>query len=218
MNRSTSILLGLLLLAPAAALSASDDPDATRIVVRDGEVIRLDDDGGPMVVHVDRGSPRGYLGVRPMEMTPDLRVHYGAPRDAGVLIGEVEADSPAAKAGLQVGDIVTAADGEKIESPFDLSRAIRGKKPGDAVKLDILRDKAVKHLSAAVGERKDSEVAWGDGLPRVRRRTFRIPDLERTIRIPDFDFHWSDRDRERLTDRLHELENRLKELEKKLSR
>jgi membrane-associated protease RseP (regulator of RpoE activity) len=210
MSRSTPILLGLLLLAPAAALSASDGQDGTRIVVRDGEVIRLDDDGGPTVIRVDGASRRRYLGVRPMELTPDLRAHYGAPRDAGVLIGEVEADSPAAKAGLQVGDIVTAADGEKIEAPSDLSRAIRGKKAGDTVKLDVLRDKAVKHMTATVGERKDTEIAWNDWPRRMRGRT---------VTIPDFDFHWPDRaDRDRLTEKLQDLEKRLKELEKKLSR
>jgi membrane-associated protease RseP (regulator of RpoE activity) len=213
MSRTTPILLGLLLLAPAAALPASDEPDGTRIVVRDGEVIRLDDDGGPTVIRVDGASRRRYLGVRPMELTPDLRAHYGAPRDAGVLIGEVEADSPAAKAGLQVGDIVTAADGEKIEAPSDLSRAIRGKKSGDTVKLDVLRDRSVKHLTASVGERKDSEMAWNDVRPRTRSRSFTIPD---------FDFHWdrADRDRlrDRLTERLEDLEKRLKELERKLSR
>lgn len=210
MSRSTSILLGLLLLAPAAALSASDDPVGTQIVVRDGEVIRLDDDSGPTVIRVDGASRRRYLGVRPMELTPDLRAHYGAPRDAGVLIGEVEADSPAAKAGLQVGDIVTAADGEKIEAPSDLSRAIRGKKAGDTVKVDVLRDRAVKHLTASVGERKDSEIVWNDVRPRMRSRSFTIPD---------FEFHWPDRaDRDRLTERLQELERRLKELEKKLAR
>ena len=213
MSRSTPILLGLLLLAPAGALSASDGPDDTRIVIRDGEVIRLDGDG-PTVVRVDGLSRRGYLGVRPMELTPELRVHYGAPRDAGVLIGEVEADSPAAKAGLQVGDIVTAADGERIDTPSDLSRAIRGKKAGDSVKLDVLRDKAVKYLSATVGERKDSEIAWNDVRPRMRGRSFVIPD---------FEFHWPDRAdrdrlRDRLTERLEELEKRLKELERKLSR
>jgi serine protease Do len=213
MSRSTPFLLGLLLLAPAAALSASDGPEGPRIVVRDGEVIRLDDDGGPTVIRVDGASRRRFLGVRPMELTPDLRAHYGAPRDAGVLIGEVEADSPAAKAGLQVGDIVTAADGEKIESPSDLSHAIRGKKVGDTVRLDVLRDKASKHLTATVGERKDTEMAWND-LPRKMRG--------RTVTIPDFDFHWdsADRDRlrDRLTEKLEELEKRLKELEKKLSR
>jgi membrane-associated protease RseP (regulator of RpoE activity) len=209
MSRSTPFLLGLLLLAPAGALSASDGPDGARIVVRDGEVIRLDDDSGPMAVRVDGTSRRRYLGVRPMELTPDLRTHYGAPRDAGVLIGEVEADSPAAKAGLQVGDILTSADGEKIESPSDLSRAIRRKKAGDTVKLDVLRDKSAKHLSATVGERRSSENAWNEVRPKVR---------ERTLTLPDFEFNWPDRtDRDRLSERLQELEKRLKELEQKLA-
>ncbi len=216
MSRSTPILLGLLLLAPAGALSASDGPDDKQIVIRDGEVVRLDGIGGPTVIRVDGHSRRGYLGVRPMELTPDLRVHYGAPRDAGVLIGEVETDSPAAKAGLQVGDIVTAADGEKIDSPSDLSRAMRRKKAGDKVGLDVLRDKAVKHLEATVGERKGSEMAWGEMLPRKQSRS---------IVIPDFEIHGLESldsldspDRERLMERLQELEKRLKEIEKKLSR
>lgn len=211
MTRGTPILLGLLLLAPAAApLAASDGADDKKIIVRDGEVIRLDDDDGTTVVRIDGPSQRGYLGVRPMELTPDLRAHYGAPRDAGVLVGEVEADSPAAKAGLQVGDIVTAADGEKIDSPSDLSRTMRRKKAGDTLKLDVVRDKAAKHLSATVGERKDHEMAWSETLPRRHERSFVIPDFE--FRWPDaHDFH-------RLNDRLQELEKRLKDLEKKLAR
>ena len=160
------------------------------------------------------GTPGGATsGFVPMELTPELRVHYGAPRDAGVLIGEVEAESPAARAGLQVGDIVTAADGEKIDSPSDLSRAMRRKKAGDKVSIDVLRDKAVKHLEATVGERKDNEMAWGEMLPRKQGRS---------IVIPDFEIHGLDSldspDRERLMERLQELEKRLKEIEKKLSR
>ena len=87
MIRGTPILLGFLLLAPAAApLSASDSPaDDRKILIREGEVVRLDDDGDePLVVHADGRARRGYIGVRPIEMTPDLRAHYGAPREAGV--------------------------------------------------------------------------------------------------------------------------------------
>jgi membrane-associated protease RseP (regulator of RpoE activity) len=210
MTRGTPILLGLLLLAPAAApLSASDSPsDDRKIVIRDGEVLRLDDDGGPVVVQLDGRSRRGYIGVRPIEMTPDLRAHFGAPRDAGVLVGEVEADGPAAKAGLQVGDVVTAVDGEKIDSA-DLSRAIRGKKNGETVKLEVLRDKAKKTLSVAVAERKRTEIARNDARQHPGEHTFTIPD---------FDFRWPNRlDLDRLSDRLEELEKRLKDLEKKLS-
>ena len=104
----------------------------------------------------------GYIGVRPIEMTPDLRAHFGAPREAGVLIGTVEKDSPAAKAGLQVGDIVTAADGQKIERRRDLVRAVRRKKEGDTVKVDIVRDRAAKTLTVSVAEREDGGVRIGE--------------------------------------------------------
>jgi hypothetical protein len=213
MNRGAPILFGFLLLAPAAApLCGSDGPsDDKRIVIRDGEVVRLDeDDNGPVVVQVGDRSRRGFIGVRPMEMTPDLRAHYGAPRDAGVLVGEVEADGPAAKAGLQVGDIVTAVDGEKIESGADLSHAIRSRKSGETVKLDVLRDRAKKTLSVAIAERKRSEIALNDAGPRVR---------EHHLAMPEFDFHWPNHaDLDRVQSRLEDLEKRLKELERKLSR
>ena len=75
----------------------------------------------------------GYIGIRPLEMTPELRTHFGAPKESGVFVGTVEKDSPAAKAGLQVGDIVTSADGEKVDRKRDLVRTIRRKKEGDTV-------------------------------------------------------------------------------------
>jgi membrane-associated protease RseP (regulator of RpoE activity) len=212
MTRSTPLALGLLLLLPAAAprAAAGQPRDDTRIVIRDGEVIRLDDDTVPGDVRVERIPRRVYIGIRPIELTPELRAHYGAPKDAGVLVGEVDADSPAAKGGLQVADIVTAVDGEKVDAPMDISRAIRRKKDGDTVKIDVVRDKAVKHLSVAVAARKTTELAW-NGM--------HSHDTMRTIRIPDFEFHWPDRgDLDRLNDRIEELEKKLKDLEKKLSK
>jgi len=210
MLRGTPILLGLLLLSPAAVPASASDgsPDEKRIVIRDGEVIRLDDDGEPLVVERSGRMRRGFIGVRPLEMTPELRVHYGASREAGVLIGQVDADGPAGKAGLRVGDVVTAADGEKIESAADLSRAVRDKKEGETVKLDIVRDKAKMTLSVAVAERKRNEIAWNMLAPGRRERTFTLPDVE---------FHWPDASElRRLQDRLDELEKKLKDMEKRL--
>jgi membrane-associated protease RseP (regulator of RpoE activity) len=210
MLRGTPILLGFLLLSPAAApVSASEGPpDEKRIVIRDGDVIRLDGDGEPLVIDRHGRMRRGFIGVRPLEMTPELRVHYGAPREAGVLIGQVDADGPAGKAGLQVGDIVTAADGEKIESASDLSRAVRDKKEGQTVKLDIVRDKARTTISVAVAERKREEVAWNMLGPGRH---------ERTISLPDFEFHWPDQsEMDRLQKRLDELEKKLHDMEKRL--
>jgi membrane-associated protease RseP (regulator of RpoE activity) len=210
MLKGTPILLGVLLLCPAGTpVSASDgSPDEKRIVIQDGEVIRLDGGGEPLVIDRHRRVRRGFIGVRPLEMTPELRVHYGAPREAGILIGQVDADGPAGKAGLQVGDIVTAADGQKIESASDLSRAIRDKKEGETVKLEIVRDKARKTVSVAVAERKPEEIAWNMIGPGGH---------ERTITLPEFEFHWPDStEMERLQKRLDELEKKLHDMEKRL--
>ena len=210
MLRGTPILLGLLLISPAGApVSASDGtPDENRIVIRDGEVIRLDDDGEPLVIDRHGRMRRGFIGVRPLEMTPELRAHYGAPREAGVLIGQVDADGPAGKAGVQVGDIVTAADGERIESASDLSHVIRDKKAGEAVKLDIVRDKAKKTISVPVAERKREELAWNVLGPGRH---------DRFVTLPDFEFHWPDAsEMDRLQKRLDELEKKLQDMEKRL--
>jgi len=95
--------------------------------------------------------------------------------EAGVFVGTVEKDSPAAKAGLQVGDIVTSADGEKVERKKDLVRTIRRKKEGDTVKIELVRDRAAKTLTVTVAEREDSRVRVGDFGPGMRRFHMRHP-------------------------------------------
>ncbi len=149
-----ALLVPLMLVSAASRLSASGEraPPTRRrrtvviaspekpIVVDGDRVVVLDDDRPrsiadlpelpmrddlPRVVrfHGHRGG--GYLGVRSIEMTPELRQHFGAPKDAGVLVGTVEPESPAAKAGIQVGDILTAVDGEGVGSTRALSRSVR---------------------------------------------------------------------------------------------
>lgn len=144
-------------------------------------------------------------------MTPELRTHYGAPRDAGVLVAAVETDSAASKAGIQVGDIITAVDGERIDSTWELSRAIRRKKVGETVKVEVYRDRASKHLSVSVEERKKPEIRLGDigNGSRGHRWVIRDLDAKRAVPEPLESFG-------RLRDRIDEIEKRLRDLEKKL--
>jgi len=100
-----------------------------------------------------KGIGRGYLGVQVLGLTPELRAHFGAPEDAGVLVASVEEASPAAAAGIQVGDVLTAVDGKPIAGPQSLALAIREKKAGDSVNVDFLRDKGGLSASVAVEER-----------------------------------------------------------------
>jgi hypothetical protein len=99
-----------------------------------------------------------FLGVQLSELTPELRTHFGVPDDAGVMVGKVVDDSPALRAGLEVGDIVTAVGGEPVASASALSRAIRGHEDGDTVVLEVWRDGRVQKIDATLEER-EREVA-----------------------------------------------------------
>jgi membrane-associated protease RseP (regulator of RpoE activity) len=143
-------------------ISGGDDEDVF------ADVDAFDDgDARPFVFRMPGFSGGGFIGIQPVEMTPDLRQHFGAPRDAGVFVGSVEADSPAAKAGLQVGDIVTKVDGDVIGSTRELVRLVRHRKGGESITVDVLRDKTAKTLTLTVAERKGSEVRIG-ALPEKR--------------------------------------------------
>jgi membrane-associated protease RseP (regulator of RpoE activity) len=100
----------------------------------------------------------GYLGVEVMPLTKELRVHFGAPEDSGVLVARVKEDSPAAAAGIQVGDVLTAIDGKPIAGPPSLALAVREKKAGESVNVDFLRDEAPLSASVTVEERDRSVV------------------------------------------------------------
>lgn len=211
-------LLAVALGFPAVALlRASDDPpqEKTIVVPDDGDEdfdVRLDGpetrDADDMVVRIEHG---GYLGVRLIEITPELREHFGVSREAGVLVGGVEKDSPAARAGVQVGDIVTAADGDRIDSARDLSRAVRRKKAGETVKLDLSRDRAKKQLTVPVAQRKAREIRVGELGPRLRRHAWVFPEKDWSkLRLGPLE------DMGRVQERLDDLEKRLKDLEKKL--
>src|SRR5258706_3211409 len=65
---------------------------------------------------------RGRIGVSITNVTRDLAESLGLPKAEGAIVGSVEADSPAAKAGIEVGDVITKLDGRPVESSADLSR------------------------------------------------------------------------------------------------
>jgi membrane-associated protease RseP (regulator of RpoE activity) len=216
--------LALLLAATsAAAPAAGDEPSEKkekRIVITDDGVVSDGDE--PFVWGFPEHGPQGRIGVRLLEMTPELRAHYGAPREAGVLVAGVEKESPASKAGIQVGDIITRASGDRIESVADLSRAVRHAKAGETLKLEVSRDRMSKQLTVKVEERRTSEIDLGDlgrDLGRdigreIGRHAWVFRDRpvirdRRVVRdLPEF--------RDRLQERIDELEKRLRDLEKKL--
>jgi membrane-associated protease RseP (regulator of RpoE activity) len=203
-----AILLAVALpFSTAPLLEASDDPIDDKVIVLSDDDTELGDiqidDSKPFVVHLGQEHGRGYLGVSLVEITPALREHFGVASDAGVMVGGVEADSPAAKAGVQVGDILTGIDGNRIESVSELSRAVRRKKAGETITLDLSRDRAKKQLKVAVAERKPKEIHVSGLGPKVRKYAWAFSDD-------------SEKSLERLQERLDEMEKKLKDLEKKM--
>ena len=114
--------------------------DANVFVVRSGDHSFGEHGGG------------GHLGVALSDLTPELRAHFGVPEDVGVLVSKVLDDSPALQAGLQVGDIVTAVDGEEISGAGELARAIRSREAGDVVVVEAWRDGKLLQINATLDE------------------------------------------------------------------
>ncbi len=83
---------------------------------------------------------RGWLGVQMQPMTEALAKAVGLPKNEGVLIDDVLPDSPAAKAELQQGDVITAYGDTQIKTPRDLAVAVANTKADDTAKLTIWRD------------------------------------------------------------------------------
>lgn len=96
----------------------------------------------------------GYMGVQSAPLTDAIRQQLGVGREVeGVVIVSVEPASPAAQAGLQQGDVVTAIAGEDVASPGDLFSILRRTPPGERVDLTVNRGGQAQTLAMTLGER-----------------------------------------------------------------
>jgi len=95
---------------------------------------------------------RGRIGVSIGPVTKDVAESIGLAKAEGALVQAVEPGTPADKAGLEVGDIVTKFNGQAIEKPADLSRQVGATKPGTKAPLQVFRRGGYKELSITVGE------------------------------------------------------------------
>ena len=92
------------------------------------------------------------LGVAVQEVNQTLADSFKLPSPEGALVSSVEKGGPAERAGLQPGDVIRAADGQRIVSSADLPAIVSMAKPGDALKLDVWRKGEAKSLSAKLGD------------------------------------------------------------------
>ncbi len=96
---------------------------------------------------------RGWLGIEPQDMTPDLARAFGLERASGVIIAGVMRDGPGAKGGLKVGDIVQTIAGQPVNDTQRLMARIAAQAPGESLELGIYRNGRSQNLTMTLGQR-----------------------------------------------------------------
>jgi serine protease Do len=143
----------------------------------------FNNDGGNMTFFLNNSR---RIGVSTMSLTKQLADYFGIADGKGALVTAVTEDGPAAKAGVKAGDVITAVDGEAVDSPGDISRVINRKKEGD-VTLTIIRNKSQQTIH--VTPREGGGFSGTIGNPQIGRRIviprIEIPTVDIDIAMPN---------------------------------
>ena len=102
---------------------------------------------------------RGRIGVGIQELSQPLAESFGLPRPSGALVGSVDKSGPAAKAGIQPGDVLLSLNGTPIESSSELPPRVADLRPGSKASFEVWRNGAKKTVELTVGELKSDDVA-----------------------------------------------------------
>ena len=129
---------------------------------------------------------RGQLGVVIQELSYDLAKSFGLDKPAGALVAKVSPNSPAEKAGLEVGDIIRSVNGEAVRSSSDLPMTISAIRPGDEVKLGIWRKGETLEITAKLvsqSEQKSAQIEPEESYRSDRVTAFTFPAAGLTISV-----------------------------------
>jgi serine protease Do len=100
---------------------------------------------------------RGWLGVQIQNLDDELADSLGLSNARGALVAEVLGDGPAARGGVQAGDVITRFNGQEVDSARTLSRVVASSPPSEAAKVTVWRDGRSRELSVELGEAEQSE-------------------------------------------------------------
>lgn len=120
---------------------------------------------------------RSYMGVQTQEITKENFSKFGLSSVRGVGIEKVVENSPAAQAGLQMGDVIVRFEGEEVKSVLKLTRLISEVAPDHAAKVTILRGGTEREINVTLGKNE---------MPQFQNGGFGVEDLPTLPRIPDF--------------------------------
>ncbi len=107
----------------------------------------------------------GFIGIQISDVTPDNAKFFQMNQAVGAIVSEVGPDTPAAKAGLRTGDVITELDGKPVTDAGQLQMTVGQKRPGDTIHLLVVRDSKPTNIAvtlAALGNGKGTETAGGD--------------------------------------------------------
>jgi serine protease Do len=111
----------------------------------------------------DKGSvSRGWIGVQIQPVTADIADSLGLKKAEGALVAEPQANGPAAKAGIESGDVITAVNGETVKDARELARTIGGIAPGNTVKLNVLHKGKDEVVNLTLGQLPNTVEAKAD--------------------------------------------------------
>lgn len=235
-----TLCLGILLPGIAATAAVAQEPagELRR------EIVIVGTEPAHSRVLLEQMASRGYLGVQLLDLTPELRRHFGAGPESGVLVSRVTPESPAEAAGVAVGDLITSVDGEPVRTTSQLVIRVGDRREGDEIELEVVRDRSPVRLRATLvqAERRQVEIGqfvWRgtDDGPLVMEL-----DSERVERVIQVDpetinesvrkllarleaegglpgrLHLQSEQRQQLEKRISELEKRLREMEQELEK
>jgi len=101
----------------------------------------------------DKGEvTRAWLGVQVQKVTPEIAESLGLKNESGALVAEAKPDTPAAKAGIEAGDLITSVNGNAVKGSRELAREISSMAPGSSAKLDIVRKGEQKTISVTLAQ------------------------------------------------------------------
>jgi len=129
---------------------------------------------------------RGWLGVMIQDMTPEVAEKFGVTHAAGALVTRVVGGTPAAKAGLEAGDVIVRYGGRRVTTVAKLRASVAATKPGSSVKIVVLRNGKEKTLTAKIEKLAESGVmADGGGTSKALGLSVQdlTPELSKTLGI-----------------------------------
>lgn len=183
-----ALIIGLIALPGPSKTNQEPEMVAPRVQLAPG---MPDDERELNIVTSFADEGGSWLGVETQEVTAEKAKEAKLPAERGAVIGKVLEDSPAAKAGLKDGDVVTAINGEAVEGTLQFRRMIREIPAGRSVQLTVWRDGRSQNINATLDKMQEGRRHLMKAAPQVFK--FRMPEMPEVAPMPGMpDLEWNE--------------------------